>query len=102
MHPELKNNGWHVVKVLFPPDSSEETRMSIGRFKDGNYHVLGYTPDAVRIYFSEREESLGDLGVVTLPKGKTSISDLVKGDLIQFAPEGKNDNPLTATYLRSG
>ena len=76
--------------------------MSIGRFQDDMYHVMGYTPDSLRPYFSEMEESLLDLGVVTLPEGRSILSDLVNGDIFSFAPEGHEGEPCQARFLRSG
>ena len=84
VNPNLKGNGWHEFHGYFSSQSNTEerecNRFSVGRLKDNQYHLLGYTPQSLRIYFSSNEESSGDHGVIILPENKKSIADLVQGD----------------------
>lgn len=85
VHPKVNN--YHVLDVVLKRGKSEgHYDAFIGRI-DGVYHLLGYRPREVAYLFSENECASLDLGIVELPKGKTSISDLVKGDKIDFHDE---------------
>ena len=99
MNPNLKGNGWHVIKVHYPADSDTETRMSIGRFKDDLYHVMGFTPDSIRAYCSENEESMGDHGIVALPEERETLAGLVEGDIFHFAPLDHEGDPYPIKFL---
>ena len=87
VHPKVNN--YHVLEVLLRDEKTKSEGhydVFIGRI-DGVYHLLGYRPKEVAYMFSENECASLDLGIVELPKGKTSISDLVKGDEISFKDE---------------
>jgi len=100
MNHNLKGKTWYVIKVHYPADSNTETRMSIGRFKDDFYHVMGYTPDNIRPYCSESEESMGDHGIVILPRERKTLASLVEGAIIHFAPLNHKGDPYSAKFLR--
>ena len=65
MHQNLKGSGWHAVNVQEPPGdgSKPNVEMFIGRFKDDQYHLLGFRPKAVAYLFSAASESQGDHGM---------------------------------------
>ncbi len=95
MNPKLKG-GWHVFYGFFLKDNKESTRFTIGRFKDDTYYILGYTPTNLRLYCSENEESSGDHGIVTLPKDRKNIADLVNGDELLVTP---NEDYIKHFYI---
>ncbi len=75
----LKVNNYHVLEVLVKDEktkSGENYDVFIGRI-DGVYHLLGYRPKEVAYLFSENECASLDLGLVELPKGKTSLREVV-------------------------
>lgn len=89
----------HEVEKMTPEDViAKGYEVSIGRFKsDGQYHVVGYRPILGRAYFSSNECASFDLGFAVLPRGKSSIDQLVKGDVVTVKTE---PNDWHVTYLR--
>jgi hypothetical protein len=88
VHPKVK--GYHVVNVKTKPElDAADEQAFIGRI-EGKYHLLGYRPLEFKYLFSENECASLDLGIVELPDGKRSLSDLVKGDAIRITNEGRS------------
>jgi hypothetical protein len=90
----------HTVLIVSDCKSAATYDLFVG-MKGWEYHLLGYRPTDLRYLFSERECSLDDLGVVTLPEKRANLADLVQGDVIRVtAPDGKPGPFDCAVYRR--
>lgn len=99
VHPKVNN--YHVLEVVMSEGQEEKSEIFVGRI-DGVYHLLGDRPVALKYMFSENECASLDLGIVKLPKGKQSLSELVKGDIISVENQNEQPGPFNgAVYLRS-
>jgi hypothetical protein len=97
VHPDLKG-GWHETTVYWPPGSEDTTEMTIGRFKDDQYHLMGYWPTHLTRRFSPAGETNMDLGVVRLPDEKSLLRELDPGEVFEIDP-GVGE-VLQAEYVR--
>ncbi|MBU2496857.1 MAG: hypothetical protein KJ767_02260 [Nanoarchaeota archaeon] len=90
--------GWKKDEELV----KETDYIFVGRInKDDKLHLLGHRPSVCFYMFSERECISLDMGIVTLPEGK-SLKDLVKGDIIHVKDKnGESTSFDGATYLRT-
>ncbi len=93
----MKRGGYHAVDVKDSRVPDDIVQMYFCRFSDGKYHLLGSRDHKTRAYFTEAEETHDDLGVATLPDGKTKLTDLVKGEQITITPE--EGNPYQVEYI---
>jgi|SRR3989344_7523895 len=103
VHPQIKS-GWHEISVQWPPrkkDNKPDHDMFIGRFQnDQQYHLLGYRPQEIRYMFSANSESNQDLGIVILPKGKKSLTELAEGETFQVKPQGNSQKSYRVKYIK--
>ncbi|MEK6926642.1 MAG: hypothetical protein AABW50_05175 [Nanoarchaeota archaeon] len=102
VHPQVKD-GYHEIRATWHPHK-EVYDMFVGKFKsDKKYHLLGYRPRAGAYLFSSESESNQDIGTLTLPRRKTSLGDLVLGDIIEITPTEpkKKGEKWRIKYLRS-
>ena len=99
----MSESNFHKIAVQLPPRTGERYDMFIGRFRnDGLYHVLGYRPSEFANLFPAERECNQDLGAVKLPKRKTNLSELEKGEVFLVTPPQKNkktSRPWKVRYL---
>jgi hypothetical protein len=108
-NPNLKHGGWYDLAVQFPSGKGLEPThdMYIGRFTDNKYHLLGYVklnpnganPDRHAERKLKSIQSGGDRGIVQLPEGKTSLTQLIGGDNFSFNFHG-SDYHFSIKYVR--
>jgi len=90
VHPGVRSRRHHEVRVRSQEGAETTYDYFIGRFEsDEKLHLLGYRPTG-SAYFSAESESSHDLGIVTLPDGKTHLGDLIEGDEIVITPQEKS------------
>ncbi|MEK6852420.1 MAG: hypothetical protein AABX59_00935 [Nanoarchaeota archaeon] len=94
---KLRSRGYSILDVVTP--EGEELDMFVGR-RQGNLRFLGYR-SAGSPYHSEQECTALDLGLVKLPEGKNSLSDLVEGDIIHVEMADGNPNQLDCVTYKS-
>lgn len=83
----LDNDGYLIrMQVIC---KNEEVKLLIAE-KRGKPHLIGYIPQKVCfcVYESDELDANNDFGVVKLPKGRKSLDDLVKGDVLQIRKNG--------------
>ncbi|MBM3231806.1 hypothetical protein FJZ21_00295 [Candidatus Pacearchaeota archaeon] len=98
------NGGYHEVRgrphVKGENNREPTTDFFIGRYKrDNRYHLLGQRPHGRPDLFSAASESRGDEGLVTLPKGKVNLRDLVPGDIVRVDPHTSDADSYKIVYL---
>ncbi len=91
--------GFSVVEVKTTYGSL--VQLFAGRFDDKKLHILGWRDSDATAYFSESECASGDFGLLILPKGRKSLADLVKGDVLRMTRhDGKPYELDGAKYVR--
>ena len=86
----LKQGGYSAINVNDPKIPKDIVQMFFCKFDNGEYHLLGRRRQSTAMYFSESEETHQDLGIVTLPKEKKNLTELVKGDTLTINSESES------------